>query len=90
MLKGGDDDNNEWRKSEKQVLQQQLRGIIGVKSGIALDRPSIKIALMEYYDEFVKIICADGLKRHCYSIPCAGVIIYYKKQVFIIEIKSDV
>ena len=35
------------------------------------------------------MICADGLKHRCYPI-LAGVMVNYKEQVFITEIKANV
>ena len=49
----------------------------------------INIALWKYYNECIKMICADGLKRRCYLI-LIGVIVDYKEQVLIIGIKTNV
>ncbi len=49
----------------------------------------IKTALGEYYDEGIKMICADGLK-HCYYLFPMGVMVDYKKQVLITKIKVNV
>lgn len=38
----------------------------------------IKIALKEYYDDSIEMICANGLKRRCYPV-LIGVMIDYKK-----------
>ena len=42
----------------------------------------------EFYDENIKIICANGFKHYCYPI-LVGVIIDYKEQVFITRIKTN-
>ena len=49
----------------------------------------MKIALRKYYDNNIEMICADGLKRHCYTI-LTGVKIYYKKQVFKTGVKTNI
>ncbi len=49
----------------------------------------MKTVLKEYYDDGIEMICADGLKRHCYPI-LAGVMVDYKEQVLITGIKANV
>ncbi len=49
----------------------------------------IKIALQEYYNDGIEMIYADGLKYHCY-LKLASLIVNYKEQVLIIEIKANI
>lgn len=46
------------------------------------------VVLFEYKDD-IKLVCANGYKRHCYSV-LASLIIDYEKQVPIIGIRVNI
>ena len=48
----------------------------------------LDITLFETYKEGIEIRCADGFKRHCYSI-LASLMVDYKEQVLITGIKAN-
>ena len=48
----------------------------------------LDIALFKTYKEGIKIRCADGFKRHCYSV-LAGLMVDYEEQVLITRVKAN-
>ena len=70
----------------KTILQRTYLSLFSVDFKKKTDTNNI-VVLLEYKDG-IKLVCANGYKRHCYPV-LAGLIVYYEEQILIIGIKVN-